>query len=123
MVTLLILTMIGCTSSVNSQGYIKNKELFHLIEQGKAPLIVDVRSAWEYEKGHVPGAIHIPFWSAYFRSEQLSTSSTEPIVVYCEHGPRAGIGKFGLYMAGFNNIVYLKGHMAQWRDAELIVEK
>ena len=32
------------------------------IAAGTAPVIVDVRSAAEYDDGHVPGAIHLPFW-------------------------------------------------------------
>ncbi len=30
-------------------------------------VIVDVRSALEYRRGHVPGAVHLPFWAAAFR--------------------------------------------------------
>jgi rhodanese-related sulfurtransferase len=31
------------------------------LEGGHAPLVVDVRSQAEFNQGHVPGAMHIPF--------------------------------------------------------------
>ena len=102
--------MTGCAGSANTTGSMTNRELLDLIQASKAPVIVDVRSSWEYENGHVPGAVHIPFWTAYFDAEQISAARSEPVVVYCEHGPRAGLGKFGLYMAGFKNVIYLQGH-------------
>ena len=32
------------------------------IDNGTAPVVVDVRSKKEFDEGHVPGAIHLPFW-------------------------------------------------------------
>ena len=36
--------------------------LMKQIAAATAPVIVDVRSATEFAEGHVPGAIHLPFW-------------------------------------------------------------
>ena len=113
----------GCAGSANTTGYMTNSDLLDLIQAEKPPVIVDVRSSWEYENGHIPGAVHISFWAAYFDADQISAPRSEPVVVYCEHGPRAGIGKFGLYMAGFQNVIYLQGHMAQWKHAGFVIEK
>jgi len=35
-------------------------ELARLIAQGCAPVLVDVRSAKDYQSGHLPDALHIP---------------------------------------------------------------
>ena len=50
---------------------------------------IDVRTPSEFEAGHVPGAAHLPFQSTWTRREMLPDSLDAPIVVYCEHGPRA----------------------------------
>ena len=92
------------------------------IQSGEAPTVIDVRTRWEYDKGHVPGAVHIPFWSIFWRTDELAVEPDEPIVVYCEHGPRAGIARFALRNSGFTNVVYLQGHMAHWRKQGLPVE-
>ncbi len=97
-------------------------ELDAQIKSGKAPAIIDVRSRWEYEKGHVPNAVHIPFWSIFWRTDDLAVTQDDPIVIYCEHGPRAGIVRFALRNAGFTHVLYLEGHMAHWRKQGLPIE-
>ena len=103
--------------------HISATDLEQLIAQGTAPTIIDVRSSYEYRAGHIPGAIHIPFWSALFRVDEINAPKDEPIVVYCAHGPRAGLGKFALTRAGYTEVLYLDGHMSGWNKAGLPVEK
>lgn len=98
-------------------------ELHALIESGNAPAIVDVRFGVEFKAGHVPGAIHVPFWLAFVRARRLDIPRDRPVVVYCAHGPRAAVGKLALKLAGFTRLHYLKGHMTGWFRAGLPVEK
>ena len=102
--------------------HITTAELNSLINSGHAPLIVDVRSSWEYKAGHVPGAIHLPFWLAYARADEIDAPKDELVIVYCAHGPRAGIGKAALVREGFTQVRYLQGHMKAWNKAGLPVE-
>lgn len=102
--------------------HISQSELLLQIQQKHAPLIVDVRSSYEYGAGHIPGALHIPFWQAFTTDRLNGRQPAELLVLYCEHGPRAGIAKWGLSMQGFESIVYLEGHMNAWREAGLPME-
>lgn len=97
-------------------------ELDRLITSGNAPVIVDVRSVYEYRKGHIRGAIHMPFWRSFFLADELSAPRNRPVIVYCQHGPRAGIGKFALKLAGYADVRYLDGHMSGWETAGLPLE-
>ncbi len=101
----------------------QQQQLLQLIEQENAPVIVDVRSGFEYRSGHVPGAIHVPFWSIFSTGKLEGVDKTQLLVIYCEHGPRAGIAKFGLWLTGFEQIDYLAGHMTAWKKAGLPIEK
>jgi hydroxyacylglutathione hydrolase len=103
----------------NDSTDMKATELLSLIQTGKSPVIVDVRSGVEYRAGHVPGAIHVPFWSAYWRADRIPASGHDPVVVYCAHGPRAGIAGWALKLAGIPNVVYLQGHMTGWQKQAL----
>lgn len=87
------------------------------IAAGTAPAILDVRSALEFARGHVPGAQHIPFWSLPVRVGELSVPKTEELVVYCGHGPRAWMAGAVLRQAGFGHVSYLAGHFDAWRAA------
>jgi rhodanese-related sulfurtransferase len=101
--------------------HMRNTELAGLIKSGAPPVIVDVRSAREYRQGHIPGALHIPFWQTFFRADSITAARDDTVVVTCAHGPRAGVGKFALQLAGFRNVVYLDGHMSGWYKASLPV--
>jgi rhodanese-related sulfurtransferase len=46
-------------------------------------------------------------------------SGHDPVVVYCAHGPRAGVARWALNMAGIPNVLYLKGHMTGWHKHAL----
>ena len=98
-------------------------QLLASIQKNTAPVIVDVRSQSEYESGHVPGALHLPFYSLWSRHSEIKGELEEPVVIYCEHGPRAGIAKFALWTLGYTNLVYLDGHMSGWKENSLPMEK
>ncbi|MBA3966487.1 MAG: rhodanese-like domain-containing protein [Nitrospirales bacterium] len=95
------------------------EQLLTSIETHSAPVIVDVRSQSEFDSGHVPGAVHLPFYAIWSRHEEANATPEDPIVLYCEHGPRAWIGKFALWTVGYKNIVYLDGHMSGWKQRSL----
>ena len=46
----------------------------------------------------------------------------QPVVVYCQHGPRAVIAKFALRLAGHTDVRYLEGHMSGWEKTGLPLE-
>ena len=97
-------------------------QLLTEIQKQTAPVIVDVRTDSEYQSGHVPGAVHLPFYSLWSRHEEINSQKEDPIILYCEHGPRAGIAKFALWTLGYTNLVYLEGHMSGWKERQLPME-
>jgi rhodanese-related sulfurtransferase len=99
------------------------EDLFAGIELRAAPLVIDVRSRAEFARGHVPGAINIPFWRFWLRRTTIPARHDDPIIVYCGHGPRARLAGASLLRRGFHNLRYLAGHMAAWRRAGLPEER
>jgi rhodanese-related sulfurtransferase len=87
------------------------------IESGMPPAILDVRSAVEFTHGHVPGAVHIPFWRLSRGAAGIPFSLDAELVVYCGHGPRALVAGALLRRRGFSRIRYLDGHYSKWRSA------
>lgn len=106
----------GCAVSMTGEDLLKR------MQEGNAPLIVDVRSQGEYDRDHVPGATHIPFYSISSGLKQLGHSKADPVVLYCEHGPRAGIAGISLFLSGYDNVFSLDGHMKNWRKKEFPIE-
>src|SRR5512139_4076853 len=118
LVSLLMLAACGA----RAQSHVTADELLAAIQAGESPVIVDVRSQGEYDSGHVPGARHIPFYSLFVRAGEIQAGPDDPVVIYCEHGPRAGMAKVGLRLAGFSQVRYLDGHMSRWKERGLPME-
>ena len=119
---LLLSVLCVSSSALAADQGISGSELAELIEAGQAPLVLDTRSSWEYNRGHVPGAMHFPFWSSLFRADDLDHPREATVVVYCEHGPRASLARFALKRRGFQRVLYLQGHMSGWKKAGLPIE-
>lgn len=102
-------------SSARGEGeQMPQNTLLAAMEQGTAPHILDVRTTKEYAAGHVPGAVHIPYHQLWRRHADLAAGKADPIIVYCSHGPRAGIAKLQLWALGYEKVVYLQGQMSGW---------
>lgn len=106
----------GCATNI-TRG-----ELLEQMMTEKPPLIVDVRSQGEFDLDHVPGAVHIPFYAIGSGLKDLGYPKTDPVVLYCEHGPRASVAGFSLYLSGYDRVYSLEGHMKGWRKNEFPIE-
>ncbi len=106
----------GCTQTLTSADLLKQ------MMTERPPMVVDVRSQGEYDRDHVPGAVHIPFYAIGSGLHALGHSKQDPVVLYCEHGPRASIAGFSLYLSGYDMVYSLKGHMKAWRKSDFPIE-
>lgn len=109
----LFLTILASTAGCATG--ITREDLLRRMQAENSLLIVDVRSQGEYDKDHVPGAVHIPFYSVRSGIQKTGYSKKEPIILYCEHGPRSGIASLTLSLSGYEQIYSLDGHMKGWR--------
>jgi len=101
---------------------VKSKDLVRLLKNQDRPVIIDVRSAFEYSSGHIPGALHIPFWGTLLQRRKLPKDRLSRIVLTCEHGPRAQLAAAQLGWIGYRRVELLDGHMARWRRDNLPLE-
>ena len=97
-------------------------ELLSRINADRPVCILDVRSTLEFRAGHVPGAIHVPFWRVGRWRHKLAPHRNDTVVIYCGHGPRAYVAGAALKRSGFTDVEYLEGHMKKWRDLRLPLE-
>lgn len=98
------------------------KELSRLLKTKASLRVIDVRTGMEFRSGHIPGAVHAPNWKIIFRLAPLPVDRETPLVVTCEHGPRALLAAKILGMRGYRRVDLLEGHMAGWRRAGLPLE-
>lgn len=65
---------------------------------GERPVILDVRDTWEWNSGHHPAAVHIPFHELPRRDSELRGDG--PVWVYCATGARAAFAASLLERSG-----------------------
>ena len=99
------------------------QELAKRIKAGNPPSVIDVRTIFEFRKGHIPGAIHAQTWKILLRIARIPSDKDSELVVTCELGPRARMAMGLLKAWGYRNVVFLAGQMAGWRRAGLPQEK
>jgi NADPH-dependent 2,4-dienoyl-CoA reductase/sulfur reductase-like enzyme/rhodanese-related sulfurtransferase len=69
--------------------------------------IIDVRSARDYAKSHVPGAVNIPLAELRARAGELHPNT--PTVTYCNKGVSGNAGQNVLLRHGFTSVFNLSG--------------
>jgi phage shock protein E len=74
--------------------------------------VVDVRSPEEFEGGHVPGALNIPYDQIGRRVAEVGPRD-RPVLVYCRSGRRSGIAAAELARQGYS-AVYDFQSMSAW---------
>ena len=79
-------------------------------------MIVDVRTAGEYEQVRVPGAIHIPLPEVHSRLGELRAD--RPVAFLCRSGHRSAVAarRAAKERTGVLNVA---GGMNAWLDADL----
>ncbi|MGF1523631.1 MAG: rhodanese-like domain-containing protein [Leptolyngbyaceae cyanobacterium] len=116
------LTLFVSQSVWSSTELIAPQTLVPRLGTPQAPLILDVRSEAEYQAGHIPGAINMPYREVPNRLSEIAEFTGRELVVYCEAGVRAGIAELALEQAGFEHVRHLEGDMQRWRQADLPLE-
>ncbi len=81
------------------------------VQQEKAQGIwIDVRSAEEYQAGHLSGAIHVPHTELAARIAQISPNKDTPIHLYCRSGRRAELALTELQKLGYRQVINHGGY-------------
>ncbi|HET6413967.1 MAG TPA: rhodanese-like domain-containing protein [Anaeromyxobacter sp.] len=71
--------------------------------------VVDVRTPAEFDKGHVPGAVNIPYDEMERRAGELGPPTT-PLLLYCQSGRRSEIAIRTLKGKGFTRLYDLRAY-------------
>ncbi|MFC2071792.1 rhodanese-like domain-containing protein [Chloroflexota bacterium] len=93
----------------NKAGNMKAEDLHMRIAEDDAPYIVSLRSAEDYAKGHIPGAVNKKF------GELTTLPEDEEILVYCYTGQSGSFGAAVLGILGYD-VQNLRHGMSSWSD-------
>jgi rhodanese-related sulfurtransferase len=93
------------------------------MDAGEKFHLVDVREDSEWEKGHIPGAIHLGKGVIERDVETVIPDHNAEIVLYCGGGFRSALSADNLQKMGYTNVLSLDGGWRGWTEAGHPVEK
>jgi len=80
------------------------EEAKKIMESGEDYILLDVREQDEFEEGHIPGAVLLPYTEIDRNAETVITDKDKQILVYCRSGRRSKIAAESLAKLGYTNI-------------------
>ena len=75
-----------------------------IMDSGEEHIILDTREQDEFDAGHIPGAILIPYTEIENKAEELMPNKDSLILVYCRSGRRSKIAAEALVKLGYTNV-------------------
>ena len=100
-----LLCLAGCTAEEKmAYRQISQKEAKSMMTRDDGYIIVDVRRQDEYDSGHIPGAILIPYTEIENKAIELLPDKDTQILVYCRSGRRSKIASESLAKIGYTNV-------------------
>src|SRR6266850_2684988 len=102
------------------------EELHFGLKRDEAPQVLDVRTAGEWDAGHIDSALHIPLPSLPRRTGSLGKDSR--LAIICGSGYRSSIAASLLQAQGFSRVqnvmggmgAYLETSIPPWQPSDLV---
>src|ERR671910_294775 len=90
---------------------------------GNGIVLVDVRESEEWDRGHLPGAVHVPRSYLESRIEGAAPDRNARVVLYCASGQRSALAAHTLQeLLGYDNVASMTGGITLWKDRGYEVE-
>ncbi|MBI5200513.1 MAG: sulfurtransferase [Elusimicrobia bacterium] len=82
--------------------------------KGEALFVVDVREDNEWDKGRIPGSVHMGRGILERDIEKAVPDPKREIILYCGGGFRSALSADNLQKMGYTNVLSLAGGWREW---------
>ena len=106
-ILLAALLLTACAQEKTQEAVYMNitaQEAKQIMDTQEGYIILDVREQDEFDQGHIPGAILIPYTQIDLKAEDMLPDLDQLILVYCRSGRRSKIAAEALVELGYTNI-------------------
>ncbi|MBU8860227.1 MULTISPECIES: rhodanese-like domain-containing protein [unclassified Micromonospora] len=111
------------TSDITRPATLDAASLRELIDAGRAPRLLDVRTPAEFETSHIPGSYNVPLDLLKEHREELRNHLDEDVVLICRSGARATQAGQTLAGVGLPNLKVLNGGIMAWQAANAPIKQ
>ena len=103
------LMLVTSCSDDTAYKQISPSEAKEIMDSDENVIILDVRELYEYEEGHIKGAVLIPYTEIENRAATELPDKESVILVYCRSGRRSKIAAQTLADLGYKNVMEFGG--------------
>jgi rhodanese-related sulfurtransferase len=98
---------------------------------GADTIFIDIREPAEFQRGHIPGAVHLPRGLLEFdihnlvdkcRKDLNVPPEEQPIVLYCGTGGRSALAALSAESLGYKKVRSMAGGIVAWAQAQLPID-
>lgn len=85
------------------------------------PVVVDIRAASDFKKGHLLNALNIPFAKLEERASEIGKDKSRPVILYCALGNTTTEAAVRLRKLGYTEVYPIRGGLNGWLQNNLPV--
>ena len=89
-------------------------EAHYLLSSSNTIQVLDVRTAKEFQQGHIEGAINIDYYADDFAEQLTALDPNIEYLVHCRSGVRSGKSLTILKSIGVKKLIHLDGGIKAW---------
>ncbi|MBL7701310.1 MAG: rhodanese-like domain-containing protein [Ferruginibacter sp.] len=108
----------GCFTVRSNENFTYSKlnrdEYAAVLKDSNNYYLIDVRTAKEYKRGHLPGAVNFSYLNFHFGRDADSLNRNKLALVYCQTCHRSPLAARKLKKMGFRKVYDLAGGYQNW---------
>ena len=97
------------------------KQTAALLSREPAIVVLDIRTADEFEMYYIAHAVNLDCQSEFFERRLKRLNKTAKYIVHCQSGGRSLPALETFKRLGFKNVVHMDGGLREWVGADLPV--
>ncbi len=109
--------------SASSVVEVTPREAAALLRKDPTIVVVDVRTAKEFAKGHLSGGLNLDVNGRDFKGKLAQLDRSKSYLLHCRSGFRSGKSLALWKELGFRKVYHLKAGFLGWTEAELPVNR
>lgn len=98
-------------------------EAAELLKNNPEIKVLDVRTGFEFNRGHLKDAINLNYYSRKFEDKLNELDKNTTWLVHCRSGVRSGKTMPLMKAAGFTSVIHLVDGILDWKNAGLPLVK
>jgi thioredoxin 1 len=119
----LFICCVSCeTNSAQTASSLDVKAYRAQLTGEKSFQLVDVRTAEEFESGHLERAININYNGNDFEQQINALDKNKPTYIYCLSGGRSSAAMDVMTKKGFKQVINMKGGILEWKANQFPLE-